>query len=596
MADGSSTSDAAGASAPADSSGLSVVQKEYLSGFGAGLAAARALPAADGGAASPAEASTWFNTPLDEITREERLKIERDPFSIWDQMVAAAQSSTAPKDGDVFRYKYHGLFWVAPAQDFFMVRIKIPGNVLSSHQARAVARLSDDLANGYVDVTTRGNLQVRNLPPSAPIEVLKRLSECGLSSRGAGADNVRNVTASPLAGLDPSELIDTRGLARDMQFYLNNHLELFGLPRKFNISFDGGGAISNVSDTNDIAFIASRAKDQPDSGPVLFRVQLAGITGHQRFAIDSGIVIEPEHAVLLAGAMLHVFAEHGDRTNRNTARLCYLLDRIGLDEFLRLTETRLGMPLSRVAATSLTKRPAVSRRAHLGAHVQGAGGRHYVGVLVTAGRLTTAQLRKLAEAADRYGEGELRLTVWQNVLIPSVRDEYLHDLMAFLADEGLSCDASAVAGTMVACTGNTGCRFAESDTKGHAALIAARIAGRFAFSDAINIHLTGCPHSCAQHYIGDIGFLGAQMPSTEGEARIEGYHMYLGGGSDDQQALAREIARNVPASELPAMVLHLLEQYQADMLPGEPFFAFAARHSVDELRAMALLPALEGAH
>lgn len=594
MAEGSSPGEATSNAALPDTSGMSVVQKEYLSGFGAGLAAARVLPVA-GGTGGAGEPTTWFNTPLDEVTREERLKIERDPFSIWDQMVAAAKSGTPPKDGDVFRYKYHGLFWVAPAQDFFMVRIKIPGNVLSSHQARAVARLSDDLANGFVDVTTRGNLQVRNLPPSAPVEVLKRLSECGLSSRGAGADNVRNVTASPLAGLDPSELLDTRGLARDMQFYLNNHLEVFGLPRKFNISFDGGGAISNVSDTNDIAFIATRVKEQPEGAPVLFRVQLAGITGHQRFAIDSGIVIEPEHAVLLAGAMLHVFAEHGDRTNRNTARLCYLLDRIGMEEFLKLTEAKLGMPLARVAATSLTARPAVSRRAHLGAHLQGSGGRHYVGVLVTAGRLTTAQLKKLAEAADRYGEGELRTTVWQNVLIPSVRDEYLHDLMAFLADEGLSCDASSVAGTMVACTGNTGCRFAESDTKGHAALIAASIAGRFSFSDAINIHLTGCPHSCAQHYIGDIGFLGAQMPKAGDDARIEGYHMYLGGGSDDQQALAREIARNVPALELPGMVSHLLEQYQTKMLAGETFFAFAARHSVDELRSMALLPALQAA-
>jgi ferredoxin-nitrite reductase len=594
MADGASQDGASADATLPDTSGMSVVQKEYLSGFGAGLAAARALPAA--GSGTPAEASNWFNTPIDEITREERLKIERDPFAIWDQMVAAAQSGTPPADGDVFRYKYHGLFWVAPAQDFFMVRIKIPGNVLSSHQARAVARISDDLANGFVDVTTRGNLQVRNLPPSAPVEVLKRLFECGLSSRGAGADNVRNVTASPLAGLDPSELIDTRGLARDMQFYINNHLEVFGLPRKFNISFDGGGAISNVSDTNDIAFIATRTKDQPDTGAVLFRVQLAGITGHQRFAVESGIVVEPKHAVQLAGAMLHVFAEHGDRTNRNTARLCYLLDRIGMDEFLKLTEAHFGMPLSHVAASSLTARPAVQRRAHLGAHVQGTSGRHYVGVLVTAGRLSTAQLRKLAEAADRYGEGELRLTVWQNVLIPSVRDEYLHDLMDFLADEGLSCDASSVAGTMVACTGNTGCRFAESDTKGHAAQIASSIAGRFSFSDAINIHLTGCPHSCAQHYIGDIGLLGAQMPQADGQPRIEGYHMYLGGGSDDQQGLAREIARNVPALELPHMVTHLLQQYQGQMLPGETFFAFAARHSVDELRVMALLPAVAAAN
>ena len=570
--------------------GFSGVQKEYLAGFGAGLAAAQALPAAGGSANTGPE--LWFNTPLDEITREERLKIERDPFSIWNQMVAAAAAGTPPEGGDVFRYKYHGLFWVAPAQDFFMVRIKIPGNVLTVYQARQLAKMSDDLANGFVDVTTRGNIQIRNLPPTAPVEVLKRLFECGLSSRGAGADNVRNVTASPLAGLDPTELSDTRGLARDMQFYMNNHSELFGLPRKFNIAFDGGGSISNVSDTNDIAFIATRLKDGEEPRKVVYRVQLAGITGHKRFAVETGVVVEAESAVALAGAILQVFAEQGDRTNRNTARLCYVLDRLGMEEFLRLTEAAFGQPLKRVDSASLEARPNVQRRAHLGAHAQTGVGRHYVGVIVMAGRLTTAQLRQLAAAAERYGESELRLTVWQNVLIPNVRDEYLHDLIEFLKEAGLSCDASRIAGSMVACTGNTGCRFAESDTKGHAATISAAIDGRFQFDDAINIHLTGCPHSCAQHYIADIGFLGAQMPAAADGARIEGYHFYVGGGSDDQQKLGRELARNVPADRLPQLVEHLLEQYQLHRNPGETFFAYSARHSDQELQALAGLDAV----
>jgi ferredoxin-nitrite reductase len=589
MADGSSETPVEGAEDRA-ANGFSAVQKQYLEGFGAGLAAAQALPAA--GATPASTSDMWFNTPLDEVTREERLKIERDPFSIWDQMVAAARSGTPPEGGDVFRYKYHGLFWVAPAQDFFMVRIKVPGNVLSSHQAYALARLSDDLANGFVDVTTRGNIQIRNLPPSAPVEVLKRLSECGLSSRGAGADNVRNITASPLAGLDDSELLDTRGLARDMQFYMNNHLELFGLPRKFNISFDGGGRISNVSDTNDIAFIATRLKDAGGPGKVVFRVQLAGITGHKRFAVETGVVVEPEAAVELAGAILHVFAEQGDRTNRNTARLCYVLDRIGMEEMLRLTELKFGRPLNRVAPEALEPRPLVQRRAHLGTHAQAGSGRHYVGVVITAGRLTTAQLRQLAEAAERYGESELRLTVWQNVLIPNVRDEYLHDLLAFLKEAGLSCDASQIAGSMVACTGNTGCRFAESDTKGHARAISEAIDGRFRFEDAVNIHLTGCPHSCAQHYIADIGFLGAQMPAQADGARIEGYHFFVGGGCDDQQALGRELARNVPAAKLPELVTRLLEHYENQRDPGETFFNFSARHSDTELLAAAGLEAV----
>ncbi|HEV2686647.1 MAG TPA: NirA family protein, partial [Actinomycetota bacterium] len=333
-------------------------QKEYLQGFTAGLAAAGALPfvgvdaqgrltASPGdAAANQAEPPTWHGWPLDEITREEQLKREENPLDIWDKLLAHACADKAPEGGDVYRFKFHGLFYVAPAQDALMVRVRVPGNLLSSVQMRALAGIAADLGGGYADVTTRGNIQIREIAPRSIIDVLTRLADAALTSRGAGADNVRNITSSPLAGIDPSELIDTRPLARALQYYLLNNRDLYGLPRKFNVSFDGGGRVSVVAETNDIGFIATRAGSGAGVTPgMYFRVFLAGITGHGRFADDCGLLVDADECVAVAAAMLRVYAEHGDRTDRKKARLCYLLDRIGVPEFLSRVQAKLAFTL-----------------------------------------------------------------------------------------------------------------------------------------------------------------------------------------------------------------------------------------------------------
>ncbi|MGA2550840.1 MAG: NirA family protein [Burkholderiaceae bacterium] len=560
---------------------LSTAQKEYLQGFTAGLAASGLI-----GQAQPvsqaASSEVWFGTPIEDLCREERLKIEEDPFAMWDKMLRYASSDTPPEAGDVFRYKYHGLFYVAPAQDSFMVRVRVPANVLSAAQLRALAAIARDLGGGHCDITTRGNIQIREIAPRSSVEVLMRLSECGLSSRGAGADNVRNVTASPGAGFDPHELIDTRPMARAMQFYLNNNRDLFGLPRKFNIAFDGAGRFSNVAATNDIAFTASRLKSVADA-PVEFRLALAGITGHLRFAVESGIAVALEDAVPLAGAILRVFAAHGDRTDRTKARLCYVLDRLGLEHFLELTEAQFGRPLKRIRAEDYLERPAVDKRAHLGIHAQRQPGRYYVGLAIPVGRLTVAQMEDLSSLAERFSAGELRLTVWQNALLPNVAEGDLEELSARLKELRFAPVEGRMDPHIVACTGNTGCRFAASDTKGHALALGAALNQKFELDTPINIHLTGCPHSCAQHYVADIGLLGAQVAAADGTT-IEGYHVYVGGGCENEQGLGRELVRNVPVADLFDVLSAVIEHYLGARSKQESFVAYCARQDIDALR------------
>ena len=290
---------------PGPASEFTVVQKQYLQGLFSefhqrGLTQPRFFPfaghttaglitndATSGtinlAAESLAEEEMFFNTPVSDLCREERWKREHDPLDIWDKLLAHANENRAPAADDVFRFKFHGLFYVAPAQDAFMVRLRIPGAALTAHQMRGLAKLAGECGPGRSDITTRANLQIRELQPKDIIRVLTSIQALGLSSRGSGADNIRNITASPITGIDPTELIDVAPLAEAMGHYIFNSRNLYGLPRKFNIAFDNGGAISVLVDTNDIGFIAVRvAEGKGVPAGVYFRVLLCGITGHKQ--------------------------------------------------------------------------------------------------------------------------------------------------------------------------------------------------------------------------------------------------------------------------------------------------------------------------
>ena len=226
------------------------------------------------------------------LVPEEIAKREKHPFDIWDEMAANAAAGRFPKGLDIFRHKFHGLFYVAPSQDAFMLRLRLPGGIVLAHQAKGLADVAERFGGGAVDITTRANLQIREIGAAHPLDVLTAIDELGLTSRGSGADNIRNLTGSPAAGIDPQELIDTRPLTRALYHHILNHRELYGLPRKFNIAFDGGGRLGVLEDTNDIGFAAVRVgPGQPAPEGVYFRMLLGGLTGHDSFAADSGVLL-----------------------------------------------------------------------------------------------------------------------------------------------------------------------------------------------------------------------------------------------------------------------------------------------------------------
>src|SRR5690349_20847947 len=239
-------------------------QKQYLEGFLGGVLAKRAAQGAPLPPTVPAATSSDPQRAAQDralaegkkLTPEELAKRDGHPLDLWDCMRENVAAARFPKGLDVFRHKFHGLFYVAPAQNAFMCRLRMPNGILSSHQLRGVAEIARRWGGGYADVTTRANLQIREIGARDALDVLTAIQDLGLTSRGAGADNIRNITGSPTAGIDAQELIDTRPLARELHYYILNHRELYGLPRKFNIAFDGGGAVSVLADTNDIGFTA----------------------------------------------------------------------------------------------------------------------------------------------------------------------------------------------------------------------------------------------------------------------------------------------------------------------------------------------------
>ena len=579
-------------------------QKRYLEGFTSGIHVSRLRPASE--VASPAApsgpdaehiaAQMKVEKAGKKLADQEKWKREEHPFDAYAKLKEQVAKDEFPKPADNFRWRYYGLFYVAPAQDAYMCRLRIHNGILKHWQFAGMADIAERFAGGYAHVTTRANLQLREIPARHGIEVIERIIDLGLCSKGSGADNIRNVTGDATAGIAPRELLDTRPYAREWHFHILENRVMYGLPRKFNVAFDGGGPVPTLEDTNDIGFQAVEVTDgAPGVEPgVYFRLMLGGISGHKDLARDTGVILKPADATKVADAIVRVYIDEGDRTNRTKSRLKYVLDGWGFDKFLGAVEAKLGWALPRVAAAHVAPRPAQDRHAHVGVHPQRQDGLNYVGVVLPVGKMLGPQMRDLAAIARDLGDGDVRLTVWQNLLISGAK---LDEPTARSEATGLEWRASAIRAGLVACTGAQGCKFAAAPTKKNAEDLALYLEPRVTLDTPVNIHLTGCHNSCAQHYIGDVGLIGARVPINEDGDTVDGYDILVGGGYSGQASIGREIFPKVAADAAPRVVEGLLKTYLAHRSgPDESFHAFTAARGVDALKALVEHAMSEGAN
>jgi ferredoxin-nitrite reductase len=553
---------------------FSAEQKRYLEGFFAGIAAGGVTF----GDLAPAPAAP-AGPSLDDLTKEERIKRELHPFDAIEQLVLDARWNAKPEPESVFRYKWNGLFWLNPVKDGYMCRLRIPGGVVKSYQLRELASITSELTTGYIQITTRNNFQIRLIEPKNCPEVLRRIQGCGLHSKGAGADNIRNITMNPCAGYDPHELIDVRPFVNELATLIISSKEFYDLPRKFNIAYDGGGLISSVEDTNDIGASAVKIGDE-----VYFRLLLGGVTGHQTFASDWGVIVKPEQLNDVMVALLRVFIEFGDRTNRKKARFKYVIEDKGLDGVLAEAEKHLKFKLTRLPPDSPTQEKrsySQQGHSHVGIYPQKQEGFVYVGASVPVGQMTAKQMERIADLADSYGSGEVRLTVWQNFIIPNVKTAYAATLAKSLKKLGFPCETSNLRNGFVACTGSKYCKFAATDTKSNAIAMMDYLDKRVKLDKPVNIHFTGCAHSCAQHFMGDIGLLGTKVKTESGE----GYHITVGGGFGENRKIGRQVFSGVSVESLGETLEGMLKGYlKGRSSAEESFHSFCNQRTIGQLQ------------
>ena len=569
---------------------LTEEQRSYLEGLFAGLAN-RGLKFSD--VTPNPVAAPEQSRPDESLIFEERVKRELHPLDAFPILLEHAATGKAPGREEIFRFKWNGLFYLTPNKEAFMARLRIPAGQLKTFQWREIAEVASKLTTKYVQITTRANLQIRLIEVKDAPEVLRRIQSVGLHTRGAGADNIRNLTANPTAGIDRHELIDTAPLCHQLGQIILNDRRFYDLPRKFNVAFDGGGLIGTVEDTNDIGIKAVRVEtEMGDIKPgIYFRIKLGGATGHKAFAQDLGILVRPEEILKVVLAMIRVYVVNGNRTDRKKARLKHLLEKWTLVQYLEATEKILGCqllrsPLDESGRSPIEAAPKLPQVPHsqVGVFPQKQPRLNYFGVAVPVGQLTPKQMLRLADLVDLYGSGEIRLTVWQNLVIPNVPDAYVETVKKALVKMGLHWQQSNLRSGIIACTGNSYCKFAATNTKRHALALGDYLEKRFKLDQPVNIHLTGCPNSCAQHYMGDIGLLGA-MVKMGGET-VEGYHVFVGGGFGENRAIGRQVFQGLSFEQLKPTLEKMLEGYLCHRQSGETFQHFVLRHDLNTLQTI----------
>jgi ferredoxin-nitrite reductase len=466
-----------------------------------------------------------------------------------------------------------GLFYATPAQDGKLSRIRIPGGMLAAQQSEMIAQLSEQFGEGYVQITNRANLQLRQIQISLSEEALARLQTLGLASPVAEVDAIRNIMGSPTAGIDRQQLLDTRPLVVAWNHYLISRPDLAVLSPKFSVCFDGGETVSVRDRPNDISLVAVRV-----GGSVYFQLRLSlGERGDAPEAV--GILIKPEKSIGVLAALAEIYRDYiiqqQEPSMRRKPRFRDVLNDLGLAACLQAVEHHLPFSCVQDEMLDVVSYPAAY--AHLGTHAQQQAGFSYIGVVLPLGRLNAQQLQGLATVAQKYGNGILRLTPWQNVLVTDIPNQQIAEVQQQIKQLGLDVSATHPAGAIVACSGKSGCAASATHTQAHALALTAYLEQHITLDRPVNIHLSGCEKSCAQHHSSDITLLGM---ATDG---AETYRVYVGRGI----SFGRELYQNYAPEALPNLIEQMIQAYQKQRIDiNETFKEFVDRHSLCQLKQL----------
>ena len=535
---------------------------------------------------------------IGELNNIEQWKLARHPFEVAQAVIETyskqGPGSIATVPGEQERLKWVGMYPQRQGGDAFMLRIKVPGGVLTAPQVREIGVAADAYAEGpddspvfgnrYADLTTRQDVQLHWIRIADVPRIWQRFWDVGLTTVQACGDSARNVCSCPVSGIDANEVVEAYPVAQAISAYFTGNREYANLPRKWKIAVTGCTEDCARVEINDVALWPAEQGD----GTLGFNVLVGGgLSDGERMASDIDVFIRPDQAVELCRGVAQVFGELGNRENRGLARMRYLVQELGPEGFRSALDERTTCTLE-TAGRELT---TAYRGDHVGVHPQRQPGLFYVGCSVPVGRMHGIDLIELARLAETYGDGVVRIGIDQNFIVSGVAEKNLDDLLAEPLMQTYSPFPGPFERGVVACTGSEFCRFAVVETKERAVKWARTLDAQLSTGDnageddrgVIRMHFSGCSASCAQPQIADIGFRG-DIAHVD-EHIEEAVDIGLGGSLGPDAAFIDWVTGSMPVDRVPDALLRIVTRYREEHRPGEPFHEWARRSEPDHLRS-----------
>lgn len=492
----------------------------------------------------------------------EEIKRAKDGLDVGAEIPQFAKAGwEAIPEADLDRLKWWGIFFRRHTPGYFMVRIRIPNGMATAAQIRAFGQITNRFGRGIADITTRQQVQLRWIRIEDIPEILDLLRSVGLLTLQTGMDNIRNVVGCPVAGLTPGELFDASPVVHAFTALFVGNKAYTNLPRKFNVTITGCRDNCTHAETQDVALVPATVETGGETVQG-FNLLVGGKIGSGGYRIASplDVFLTPDEAPEVVSAIVLLFRDYGFREARSKARLAFLLEEWGLAKFRAALEERVGHSLARAGTDA--RLPDVTD--HIGVHPQKQEGLSYVGMLVPVGRITGEQLEEVARLAETYGNGEVRLTIGQNLIIPHVPAPHVPALLAEPLLRVLCPDPPAVYRGLVSCTGIEYCNLALIETKQRALELAQALVGRLQGVDIGTIHWSGCPAGCGNHAVADIGLLGKKVRIDD--KTVDAVDIFVGGASGPEASRGITLMEDVPCDQLPEVVEVLIRRRVPDQV------------------------------
>lgn len=514
------------------------------------------------------------------LNHVELLKLDKDGTEIINDIDRYGElgfSAVTPED--IERFKWIGLYQQVPKADgYFMLRVKIPGGFLNSKQLRVIAGISRDYGRGFLDITTRQALQFHWLTVNHLPDILARLAKAGLSTMGAAGDCPRNVMGHPLAGIDAEEIIDTSLIIQEVNAFFEKNLDFSNLPRKFKISISGSKYNSGHAEINDVALTPA---SKEINGQTVLGFHLAvggGLSRDPQFAQKVDAFVLPEEVITVLAGVTSIFRDHGYREKRNHARLKFLIADWGMDKFTEELFKLTGPLLS--AGTDLTV--GWNGGYFHGVHEQKQKGLSYIGLPIKAGRSSAEEIEELANLSDQYGDGSIRTSNSQNFILANIHNDKIEALLQESLIQRLDPSAASFSAYGAACAGKEFCPFALTKTKQYFEPITQYLDENTTLPKPLRIHITGCPHSCAQPQIADIGLQG--IPGKIGSQTVDFFEIRLGGSLGVNATLGTKLQGSVSFEKVSALLKEFIDFYSEHKQEKESFTDFVLRKGAKEFQ------------